>query len=126
MSDTILDHDAIRSRIKSVIREAVGRWPTNDGVEKVLGEMIKERDRTGVYLTPVAKRALGEFRAACGLPGPHAWRRTDGDGVRIQIGTGPNALKIGASAVAIITLARETEMGRGGHGTAGRDGGAGF
>ena len=95
----ILDHDAIRTRIKSVVREAVGRWPTDDGVEMVLAAMINERDRTGVYLTPVAKKALSQFRAGCGLDGPH-----------------PGRLEMEAPAVAIITLARETEGSRGGHG----------
>ena len=116
MSDSVLTHEQILYRIRVAVRDAVGKMPTEEDALPVLTAMIEERDRTGVCLTPVAKQALGEFRAACRLPGPQAHARG-------------GALKLGAPAVAIIALARETEGGRGGHGghgTAGRDGGAGL
>ncbi len=115
MSDTILNHDAIRSRIKSAIREAVGQWPTDDGVEAVLGAMIKERDRTGTYLTPIAKRAIRDFQ----------------DVLRLPSATSPNRrIECGSPTVAMIALARETEGpergGQGGHSHTRRDDGAGL
>jgi hypothetical protein len=118
MSDTILDHDAIRSRIKSAVYEAVGRWPADGGVEKVLDKMIKERDRTGNYLTPIAKRAIRDFQ----------------DVLRLPSATSPNRrITCGPLTVAMIALARETEgperggqCGMWGKGGTGRDGGAGL
>jgi hypothetical protein len=123
MSDTILTNDAIRSRIKDAVHEAVGRWPTDKGVEKVLDTIYEEAvDPAGwgrvIQATAAAKRGIRDFK----------------DFLRLPSAQNPNrCITCGPVAVALIALARETEgperggqVGMWGKVGAGRDGGAGL
>ena len=125
MSDTILTNDAIRSRIKAAILEAVGRWPTDKGVEKVLDTIYEEAEAVEgagwgrvIQATAAAKRGIRDFK----------------DFLRLPSAQNPNrCITCGRVAVALIALARETEgperggqVGMWGKVGAGRDGGAGL
>ena len=61
MSEHILSHDTIIARIRSAVFKEAGAWPTVVDARKVFDEMIRERDRTGVNLTVIAKQSFHDF-----------------------------------------------------------------
>ncbi|MHB8252928.1 MAG: hypothetical protein ACYDEV_04375 [Acidiferrobacter sp.] len=93
--------DQIITQIRSAIYHAVKEWPTREAAQGVLDEMRYEKDTSGVRLTPIAQKALTDFRDFLRLPGANLSRKL--------INGGP-------SVVALIALARDTQRGGAGVG----------
>lgn len=102
MGDEILSHDTIITKIRSAVFKTAHAWPTRQEAQKVLNEMLYERDVMGIRLTEIARQSLRDFRDLLRLPDANR------DRGRIQCGS---------SVVALIEIARAVEARAKDHGT---------